>query len=279
MPALPDFASAPEPIPEPGRQRRHALTSVAALASLTCAGAMAPAWAVRPRADSPTVATEPLLIDTGLGARWGQAMRQDLGWAAKWLPASTRQVLDRLESGDAEVGLHLSHPRAAWLEKEGLIHDRRRLLQTEVWLIGPANDPAGIRGEKDPARAIAQVLAAQAAGVARWQTDPPGEADGPLSALARSLLGAHPLPTSPAVASAQAPVYRLSTQAAWLRAGAAAKDLRAWFRGHPAMVLHAEVARSFRGKHPGGRLMVDWLDRPLARRAVLGVPGWQAARG
>lgn len=285
----------------------HALGAAGAL------GAVLPstAQALRPRADSPDVAIDPLLMDTGLAGRWGAAMRRDLGWAAQWQAAASRQVLDRLESGDVEVGLFLSLPRAAHLEKEGLIHDRRKLARTEVWLVGPADDPAGIRTEKDPARAIAQVLAARAAGVVNWQTGVPGEPpeqqgpDGPLGQLTAQLLSqpaSQPLsarPASPPAPIAGAATYRLVTQAAWLRLSAAAQvsatsassdkpvkapkglqgACRIWFQGHPTLVLHAEVARSFRAKHPGGRLLVDWLDRPLARGTLRGVAGWQNAKG
>jgi len=106
-------------------------------------------------------------------------------------------------------------------------------------------------------------------------------------------------PTSPAAPLAGAPTYRLVTQAAWLRHGPAmqaratgasrdqggkapkgqAGATRTWFQGHPALVLHAEVARSFRAKHPGGRLLVDWLERPLARNALRGAPGWLSVKG
>lgn len=270
--------------------RRALLMRTLGASGTLFAGLSTPALALRPRAESPEVAVDPLLADTGLTARWGAAMRRDLGWAAQWHTSPSRQVLDRLESGEAEVGLFLSHPRAVHLEKEGLIHDRRKLARTEVWLVGPADDPAGIRSEKDPARAIAQVLAAQAAGVASWQTGLPGEpsaqqgANSPLAHLAAQLL-AQPAAGQPTPAglgnkppNPTAPAYRLVTQAAWLRQGQA-RGTRVWFQGHPALVLHAEVARSFRGKHPGGRLLVDWLDRPLARGTLRGVAGWQNAKG
>jgi len=273
-------------LPAPA-DRRAMLSQLAAVGAVAASatGLVPPALAVRPRADSPDVAIDPLLVDTGLAARWGAAMRRDLGWAAQWRPLGSRQVLDQLESGEAEVGMFLSHPRAAFLEKEGLIHDRRPLARTEVWLVGPADDPAGIRTEKDPARAIAQVLAAQAAGVASWQTDAPAEADGPLANLAAKLMGASLVAGSvgkPGAGPAGAPAlptYRLVTQASWLRQGAPTRGPgapRIWFQGHPALVLQAEVARSFRGKHAGGKLLVSWLERPLARSAVRGTPGWQA---
>ena len=298
--------------------RRALLTRTLGASGVLCAGLSSPALALRPRADSPDVAIDPLLIDTGVAGRWGAAMRRDLGWAAQWQAAASRRVLDQLESGEVEVGLFLSLPRAAHLEKEGLIHDRRRLARTEVWLIGPADDPAGIRTEQDPARAIAQVLAARAAGVVNWQVGLPGEPaeqqgpDSPLAQLAAQLVaqtgsgsGSTGLIGKAAnlATLAGAPTYRLVTQAAWLRQGAAAQasaagagagaardksaktakgqasGTRIWFQGHPALVLHAEVARSFRAKHPGGRLLVDWLDRPLARGTLRGAAGWQNAKG
>ena len=287
--------------------RRTLLARTLGTTGVLCATLSSPAQALRPRADSPDVAIDPLLIDTGLAGRWGAAMRRDLGWAAQWRAAASRQVLDQLESGDVEVGLFLSHPRASFLEKEGLIHDRRQLARTEVWLIGPADDPAGIRAEKDPARAIAQVLAAHAAAVVNWQIGLPGEQQGPDSALAQfaaqlvTQAGRQVLPTSPAGGPANptgalgVPTYRLVTQAAWLRHGAGAQPPttsaggkrpqgqagtpRIWLQGHPALVLHAEVARSFRGKHPGGRLLVDWLDRPLALNALRGAAGWLSVKG
>lgn len=301
--------------------RRALLARTLGAMGVLWAGLASPAWALRPRADSPNVAIDPLLLDSGLAGRWGAAMRRDLGWVAQWQAAPSRQVLDLLESGDVEVGLFLSHPRAAHLEKEGLIHDRRQLARTEVWLVGPADDPAGIRTEKDPARAIAQVLAARAAGVVNWQVGLPGEPaqqqgpDSPLAQLAAQLLaqptspplpagvGGRPAsPAAPMAPIAGAATYRLVTQAAWLRQGAAAQASatgapgtssdkagkatkgqavgpRVWFQGHPALVLHAEVARSFRAKHPGGRLLVDWLDRPLARGTLRGAAGWQNVKG
>jgi len=290
--------------------RRALMARTLGAASIFCAVLGQPAWALRPRAESPEVAVDPLLAETGLTARWAAAMRRDLGWAAQWHTTPSRLVLDRLESGEAEVGLFLSHPRAGHLEKEGLIHDRRKLARTEVWLVGPADDPAGIRAEKDPARAIAQVMAARAAGVVNWQVGLPGEPaaqqgpDSPLAQLAAQLL-AQPLPGQAqwtglgGKPAASAPTYRLVTQAAWLKQGSAGKGhaqspqkaasgkgtqaptdaTRIWIQGHPALVLHAEVARSFRAKHPGGRLLVDWLDRPLARGTLRGVAGWQNAKG
>jgi hypothetical protein len=231
-----------------------------------------PALAVRPRANSPQVAIDSLLVRSGVTRRWAAAMSRDLGWAAQWLNTPSREVLSRLESGESSVGIFLSHPRADHLVREGLIHDRQRLASTEVWLIGPAADPAGIRGEHDPARAIAQIKAAEAAGVASWQAGESRSPDDPLAQLAARLQGHGAI--QPSLTDHRLPGYRLITHAEWLFAEQRSKGSSVWLRGHPALVLHAEVARSFRGKHPGGSLLVEWLDSAMARGAWTGTAGW-----
>jgi hypothetical protein len=46
------------------------------------------------------------------------------------------------------------------------------------------------------------------------------------------------------------------------------------------MVLEAQVACSFRVRHPGAKLLVSWLQWPLAQSAVKASgPGWRPAKG
>lgn len=242
-----------------------------------------------PRATSPDIAVDPVVVASGLAQRWSQAMRRDLGWAARWSEHDTSGVLAQLESGRASVGVYLSHPLANKLIDQGLIHDRHRLARTGVLLVGPQDDLAGIRGEVDPARALRQVLAAHAAGAATWAAPPPGSA---LFALADDVsagaLSRTPT-TKPLSARPNAPAYRLVTQAEWATGATGATKAagamgaggpeggasRVWLADSRTMQLHCEVARSFRGQHDGEKLLVTWLQRPLARAAIRGTPGWQ----
>ena len=141
--------SAPPPSASPSAHwvdRRGALRlcgSAWVLAGMATGGAAIlgdAAWAnprVAPRADSPEVGVDPALVASGLTTRWGQAMRRDLGWAARWTPLPSGALLRALAQGDIDMGLFLSHPQADRLAQEGLIHDRHVLARTDVLLLGP----------------------------------------------------------------------------------------------------------------------------------------------
>lgn len=255
------------------------------LTSLVTACAPTLAWAgprPAPRAESPLVGVDPVLADTGLTARWQAAMRRDLGWAARWSDMDTGQVLAQLERGEIHAGLFLTHPRADELVHQGLIHSRHRIAKTDVLLLGPVDDLAGIRGETDVGRALTQIRAAVAAGAASWQAPLQGSA---LEALVRLLgkdLGHAPgqdwmnTAKHSAHAAPKAPAYRLMTRAQWLRKPPAGERLKAWAGADPRLVLHAEVACSYRARHEGAKLLVNWLQWPLAQGAVqASQPGWQ----
>jgi hypothetical protein len=233
------------------------------------------------RADSPLVGTDPVFISSGLTARWQSAMRQDLGWAARWQAMDTVTVLDQLEQGQVDAGLFLSHPQADHLDKQGLIYNRQTLARTDVLLLGPADDVAGIKGETDPGRALAQILAAQSAGAALWLPPSAGSALAALAdQLTQGLASKGLLAAGAGKAKATTPAYRLMTRAQWLKAPPAGERLKVWIGDHPKMVLEAQVACSFRVRHPGAKLLVSWLQWPLAQSAVKASgPGWRPAKG
>ena len=248
------------------------LAGLAAFAPTLVRAARKPA----PRAESPLIGVDSLLADTGLTSRWQAAMRHDLGWAARWSVMDTTDILGQLEQGQVHAGLFLTHPRADELAHQGLIHSRHRIAKTDVLLVGPQNDIAGIRGETDAARALTQVRAAVAAGAAAWQAPPRGSA---LEALGRPLMPGGPWPESPPSAAstpATPPAYRLMTRAAWLRGPSRAERLRVWSKPDVRLVLHAEVACAYRARHEGAKLFVNWLRWPLAQGAIqASQPGWQ----
>lgn len=232
------------------------------------------------RADSPLVGVDPLFISTGLTGRWQSAMKQDLGWSARWSAMETTEVLQQLEQGQVDAGLFLSHPRADELDKQGLIYNRATLARTDVLLLGPTDDLAGIRSETDPGRALAQVLAAHNAGAARWQPPPVGSA---LAALAdqwtRGLASKGLPPTAATKATQNAPAYRLMTRAQWLKTPPKGERLKVWLADAPTMSLQAQIASSFRARHAGAKLLTSWLQWPLAQNAIKSTrPAWQAMK-
>lgn len=281
--------------PEHPAKRRNVLRlcgSAWVLAGMAVGGSPllgAVAWAnprVAPRADSPEVGVDPALVSSGLTVRWGQAMRRDLGWAARWTPLPSGALLRGLAQGDIDIGIFLSHPQAERLSQEGLIHDRHVLARTDVLLLGPTQDDAGIRSETAPAGALRQVLAAHAAGAASWQ------APAPDSALAAWLAGlgvqAPPKASGAKARPADEVPYRLSTRAEWqaeqAQRGRQVANTRIWLQGGTAgtadMRLACEVARPFRTRHPGARMLSQWLQGPLGQEAVrASAQAWQAPQG
>jgi len=246
------------------------------------------AWSgarVAPRAESPLVGVDPVIQASGLTARWASAMRQDLGWSARWSAMDTPEVLDQLELGQLDAGLFLSHPKADALDKQGLIYNRHTLARTDVLLLGPEMDVAGIRTEADPGLALKQVLAAHSAGAAQWLAPPAGSA---LAALADQLtqglaskVRAAPTPVTASSRSA-APAYRLLTRAQFLHQppkGPQSERLKNWWGKDVHLALDMQVACSFRARHAGAKLLVTWLQWPLAQGSVKSLqPAWQRVK-
>jgi len=226
------------------------------------------------------VGVDPVLVASGLTARWQSAMRHDLGWTARWAPMDTGSILNQLEQGEVDAGLFLSHPKADQLDKQGLIYDRHTVARTDVLLLGPVDDLAGIRSETDPARALSQVLAAHSAGAALWLPPTPGSA---LAALADGLTqGLASRVTPPGATGKPIPpgsAYRLLTRAQWLKAPPKGERLKVWLSGTPRLALEAQIACSFRARHPGAKLLVSWLQWPLAQGAVKATrPAWRGIK-
>lgn len=262
----------------PDPDRRAWLT--AALGGLGLAalpGAMA-SPRVPPRAESPPVGIDPVVVASGLAPRWAAAMRRDMGWQAQWQVLDSLTVLARLESGELPMGIFLATPQAAALDRAGLIHDRHTLAQTDLLLVGPKDDVAGLRGAGSLLDALRQVLAAHAAGAADWAAPTAGDA---LADWVTQWSPGLPRSSRPVRATASgAPAslpYRLVTRAAW-SGRPADRQARIWAESTPDQALALQVARSFRARHPGAGLLVKWLQAPLAMKQVrAGAPGWRVA--
>jgi len=220
---------------------------------------------------------DPIFIDTGLTRSWQVAMGRDLGWQARWSPMDTATVLRQLESGEVDAGLFLSHPLADDLDRQGLIHSRQSIATTDVLLVGPAEDLAGIRTERDAGRALNQVLLAAQAGAVNWVQ--PTEQSALAALLGQLTQGKGLDPRALRVgkhAPAKGMAYELVPRVQWR-----AQDRRkVWLQGDARMVLAAQVACSFRVRHPGAKLLVNWLGWPLAQSAFKsGSPGWHGLPG
>jgi len=249
---------------------RRRMLGLALASPLAVVSGTAAAGNVPPRADSPRVGVDPLFVRNGLTQRWQAAMGRDLGWQAQWQAAATAEVLSQLEAGQVDAGLFLSTPQADDLDRQGLIYYRQTIATAPVSLLGPPDDVAGIRGEKDPARALRQVLLAAQAGAANWVQPPAGS---PMAGLMTQLLAgnAPQLDKHPKPARDNSPAYELVP-----RPAQQAGDRRKIWLQDERLQLQAQVACSFRSRHPGSKLLVTWLGWPVAQAAFRQVPGnWQ----
>lgn len=257
------------------RSRRQLIT-------LSTLGFLVPqiGWATskspRPLAEGPRVASDPVVISSGLSARWKSAMARDLGWSADFSPQESGAVLDLLNQGQTDVGVFLSHPKADDLDKQGLIYERHTLASTDVVLVGPSADLAGIRSETDAGRALTQIIVAAGAGQARWTAPPANSA---LAALADSLtkgLASKGMNGGGAPSKAvTGPAYQLITRASMTKGGLPA-GTKIWALPDPRMSLQLQAALSFRSRHAAGKLLVTWLQWPMAQSIVnKSQPAWR----
>ncbi|MBC7700614.1 substrate-binding domain-containing protein [Aquabacterium sp.] len=243
-----------------------------------------PGWVWAQSTEPVRLGVDGLLQDTGLAGRWKAGMGRDLGLAANWVREPSGTILRQLESGELPIGLFLSHPLADRLEQQGLIHDRHTLARTQVLLVGPSSDPAGVRGERDVVRALHQILAGQAAGACHWLPAPQDSALAGLSDTLTSTLGAQHLPARAASrtsAGVSLPPYQWLTLADWQTMSRAERNARKVLVDQdPRLWLSCQVARSFKTPHPAGKLLVKWLQGPLGRQAVTASGSvWQKAQG
>ena len=132
---------------------------------------------------------------------------------------------------------------------------------------------------QDVGKVMHQILAGQAAGACRFEAPARGSGLDGLSERLQAGLAVKQLPQARAPSSqvASQPAYQLLTSGQWQALPAPQrKRMKVILNQAPRLTLTCEVARSFRSAHPAGKLMVQWLQGPLGRRAVA-ASGWQSA--
>jgi tungstate transport system substrate-binding protein len=143
--------------------RRAAFALVAAMlaAVLTACGAAAPS-AERSLVLATTTSTQ----DSGLLDELLPAFTRDTGWQVTPLAVGSGQAIELGRRGEADVLLVHSPAAERKLVAEGNSGDRVLVMHNDFVLVGPADDPAGIRGA-DGAEAVRRIAAAQAVFVSR----------------------------------------------------------------------------------------------------------------
>lgn len=113
------------------------------------------------------LATTTSTQDSGLLDVLLPAFEKDSNYKVKVIAVGSGQAIKMGEAGDVDV--LLVHSRAAEdkFVADGFGVDRRDVMYNDFLVIGPANDPAGIKGSKDALKAFAAIAQKQAAFVSR----------------------------------------------------------------------------------------------------------------
>ncbi|HEX8497832.1 MAG TPA: substrate-binding domain-containing protein, partial [Actinomycetales bacterium] len=112
------------------------------------------------------LATTTSTQDSGLHDELLPAFTTDSGWQVKTLAVGSGQAIELGRRGEADVLLVHSPAAEQAFVAEGAAGQRRLVMHNDFVLVGPANDPAGVRGA-DSAGAVRNIAAAQAVFVSR----------------------------------------------------------------------------------------------------------------
>ena len=155
--------------------RRAVLVALLALAAIVVpwAGTAAQGATPQPAAAEPRGPRELILAtttstqDTGLLDDLIPMFEQASGYRVKTIAVGSGQAMALGQRGEADVLLVHSPAAEAKFMADGYGTDRRTVMYNDFVLIGPASDPAGIKGGASATAAMAKVAAAQAPFVSR----------------------------------------------------------------------------------------------------------------
>lgn len=230
--------------------------------------------------DPMRLAVDEALMVSGLARSLQRAFGRDTGVAVKLVPGPATAMLAALEQGELDAALSNAPDLEAALEKQGLVHDRRRIAIGRFLLAGPAALAAPLDAGEDIVLALRRLAQVQAAFLSR--------ADG--SGTHRFEQGlwraATTAPQSPWYAPASGGTSLLAQAAArqactlvewgvWAQLGRAS-GLAVLVENDPRLAVDIHVMRSFRVGHPAAKLFVTWVSGRNGRRLIATQRGYLA---
>jgi tungstate transport system substrate-binding protein len=249
----------------------------AALAAALCSPAAAQAD------QSIVVASTTSTQDSGLFGYLLPIFKQATGITVKVIAQGTGQALDTARRGDADVAFVHARPAEEKFVAEGAGVKRYPVMYNDFVLIGPKNDPAGIKGSKDILAAFKTVAAKQAPFVSRGDRSGTNQAElqlwkeagidiatakGPWYRDIGQGMGAA-LNTASAMNA-----YVLSDRGTWISFKNRG-DLAILVEGDKKLFNQYGVILVNPQKHPSvkaelGQAFIDWLISPAGQNAIAG---------
>jgi tungstate transport system substrate-binding protein len=141
--------------------------SILAAAALLCAtqGRPGPPWAVQSR--EVLLATTTSTRDAGLLDSLLPVFERRAGYGVKVVAVGSGQALEMGRRGDADVVLAHAPDAERVLADSGYFVRRRLVMHNDFLIVGPARDPAGLRGMNDAVAALKRIAAHSALFVSR----------------------------------------------------------------------------------------------------------------
>lgn len=224
------------------------------------------------------MATTTSTNDTGLLDRLMPAFARASGIQVRWVSVGTGQALALGEKGDADLVLVHAREREDAFVAAGHGTERRDVMWNDFLIVGPAADPAGVKGARAAAEALERIAAAGAGFVSRgddsgthareqalWKAgggrpDWPGHVETG-QGMGHTLMVAH-----------ERQAYVLADRGTWL-AFRRRVDLVALVEGDRALTnpygaIVVNPARRPGGNAAGAQRLLDWLVAPEGQAAI-----------
>lgn len=118
-------------------------------------------------AEEITLATTTSTVDTGMLDYLIPIFKEDTGIDLKYIYAGTGKALEYARNGDADVVMvHAKSLEMKFIE-EGYGLDRKEVMYNNFYIIGPADDPAGIKGLEKASEAFTKIAETESIFVSR----------------------------------------------------------------------------------------------------------------
>lgn len=143
------------------------LAVVAAIMLTGCGGDLAPGAPPRPARPDVILATTTSTQDSGLLDVLVPAFQQATGYRVKVIAVGSGAAMQMGERGDADVLLVHSPAAEEKFVAGGFGIERTLVMHNDFVVIGPATDPAGVRGSKTAAEALKKIAEQQMTFVSR----------------------------------------------------------------------------------------------------------------
>src|SRR3954447_26685512 len=137
------------------------------LAPIPLAAQGTPAAVTRTRPQDVILATTTSTADTGLLDALAPRFKEATGYTLKPIAVGSGAALALGEAGEADVVLSHSPQAETDFMAAGFGEDRRTVMYNDFVIVGPASDPAGIKGDASALNAMKKIAASQSPFVSR----------------------------------------------------------------------------------------------------------------